>query len=375
MMRNRRIMGMAVLLLFVFVAVNPNVVSAQSAALSLDFPLTSQEQAARLWELAGHTMARKLFPSVPDSVKPLQQEYLRGNVLGEVIGEKGAAWYAAKHGLIQLLGSEGSGIRQGPDSVYWAPYCGIKTPCRGDPLLIDDCDTTNVAKEVHEIERNNPKAQEFLRQAGQVRRAARLVGRFAGAPGLRWDEYRVAWSRMAQTATLRVISTDRLGIWKQPATAVGAQPTTAQAAQPESRKLSVWGIGKIASRASVLVGLGAESWQLATAYHEYDLGRISQRELSRSKAEWVFTAGSATAGAAVGAIVGIVGKVAGFQLDVKQTASTGAGIGAYAAGFAVDPVLNWYYREWEFDAQQRRAVNAAVEAFYGLETRGEVVQR
>ena len=131
-MRIRRIVGTALLLPLALLG--PNVVSANSTASLSDLPLTPQEEAARIWGLAGQTMARELFPSVTDSIKPLQrnyQELVGGNVRGhqlrdlaKTMGEKGGGWYAARHGLKELLGARHSGIPQGPDSVYWDPYSG-----------------------------------------------------------------------------------------------------------------------------------------------------------------------------------------------------------------------------------------------------------
>ena len=156
----------------------------------------------------------------------------------------------------------------------------------------------------------------------------------------------MAVGRRAQATTLGVISPAQRRIWKG-AIRVGRVP---------------------------FVTLGWEGLQLARAYREYGLGRISQREFYRRRAESVVTGTFTAGGAAVGAIVGFVGNAAGFSLDVTQVASVGASIGALAAEFAADPLLNWYHREGEFDEQQRQAVNAAVEKFYGLETRNQVVQ-
>ena len=503
-MRNRRIMGTAVLLLFVFVAVNPDVVSAQSAALSLDFPLTPQEQVARLRGLAGLEVARKLYPSAAETLKSsrgmsyYQRNYSRefkelpdpdsyeGRRLSERIGEQGRARFAAEQGWIKLQGSGNRGVRQGPDAVYYDPRSGrlIALEAKGGKaqpawsLTFDSRQGTNqyhlrsaknvltgyrnaatpemkvvmfrvllaaekgqldsgVVRTTHvlgkpnvpefggwdhtnvkrgearrlrrEIIKTNPEARAVSREARWGHRQDRLKYRaaqaaqslavvgLAGALGLGWDAYqqsRAAWSmfddptlkgsmlpymqtgmvvgRTTQAAALGVISTAQLGIWKLPATVAGAQRATAQAAQAGIRKLSARGVVQVAGRAFLPVTLGVEGLQLATAFHEYGLGRISQREFyQRSVGPAImaaFTAGGAT-----------VGGVVGFQavgVGVVPGAMTGAKIGAFAAipiQLAADYMVNWYYRE--FDEQQRQVVNTAVEAFYGLEARSGVVQR
>ena len=198
---------------------------------------------------------------------------------------------------------------------------------------------------------------------------------FAGALGLGWDAYqqsRVAWS-MFDDPTLK----GSILPYMQTGMAFGrmAQATTlgvGSTAQLEILKLSVKrGAGRVAGKAFLPIMLGVEGLRLATAYHEYGLGRISQREFYRRSAGpaimAVFTGGGATVGGIVGFQAGGVGAIPG--------AIMGASIGAFASipvQFAFDYGVDWYYRE--FDEKQRRVVNAAVETFYGLEPRGQVVQ-
>ena len=453
-------MGMAVLSLFVFVAVNPDVVSAQSAALSLDFPLTPQEQAAKLWRQVRADVARKLYPSA-ETVKQFrlmlygqldyQSDWLGASpqnrvYLAQTIGEEGTAKYAAERGWRQVLGSQRRSIGQGPDFVYLDRFSGkvrvleakggtsplkwtygslqgtnantirsaerilgsLKTTAREklaaarvivtaqqgrletgvirtehslgkphDPELKGQWNRDDVRQEAYEIEQKNSKNRKYFRRVRLQDRAARglaVVG-FAGALGLGWDAYqqsRMAWAmfedpalegsilpymqtgvafgRVAQASTLSVVSTAQLGL-----------------------KLSIKeGIGRAAGKAFLPVMLGVEGLQLATAYHEYGLGRISQREFYRRSVGpaimAVFTAGGATVGGVVGFQAGGVGAI--------PVATIGANIGTFVAipvQFAADYMVNWYYRE--FDEQQRQAVNTAIELFYGLEARGEAVQR
>lgn len=475
-MRSRQILGMIVLLPFVFIAANPNVVLARPAALSMDTPLTPQEQAARLWELAGQTMARKLFPSTPESVKSLQHDYqhMRGNVsqgslkdTAQKMGEKGGAWYAAKHGLIELLGAGDSGILTGPDSVYLDPYSGrvfvletkggyyakievcrgarqntnrysigaaegilksplatrkakvaaariivaaqegrlvtgaIETRPKGDPLLTaDKWDITNVAREAHEIERNNPDAQKNFRRARLAVRMTQgvAIAGFAGALVIGRDAYRqarvawptfddapgkgdallymqtgVAFGRMAQATSLGVISTAQLGIWKLSASVAGAQHTTAQAAQLGIWKLSARGVVRAAGGALIPVTLGVEGLQFAMVHHQHGLGRISQREFYRRSTGPAIAVAFTAGGAVVGGIIGGVSTAGAGALPIAMAGATIGALVAIPVHSAANFMLDRHYQE--FDEQQRRVVNAAVETFYGFEVRNEIVQR
>ena len=258
--------------------------------------------------------------------------------------------------------------------------------------------STNVAREARRVRRDiiktYPEAkgyfQEAYRNHSQYRKAFRADHRllilkhraiqglafvgFAGALGLGWDAYQqssLAWSmfddpalkgsilpymqtgtafgRIAQATSLGVGSTAQLGILKLPAT----------------------GVVRAAGRAFLPITLGVEGLRLATAYHAYGSGRISQREFYRRSAGpaimVVFTVGGATVGGVIGLQAGGVGAIPG--------AMAGANIGALAAipvQFAGDYMVNWYYRG--FDEERRRVVNAAVEAHYGLESHNKVVR-
>ena len=149
----------------------------------------------------------------------------------------------------------------------------------------------------------------------------------------------VLLGRMTQATTLAVISNTQLAI-------LG---------------LSKGGVSKLASRMFLPVTLGVEGLQFATAYHEYSLGRISQRDLYRRTASpaiiIIFTVG----GGIVGGIIGI--QAAG--ITAIPAAVIGANYGAIAAipvQFTTSYILNWYYRK--FDEHQRLVVNAAVEKCY-----------
>ena len=247
----------------------------------------------------------------------------------------------------------------------------------GTPKLEGEWDHAKVRKEASEIEqeliRKKPDARAVFRYAHKEQSFAMLKYRairglpyigFAGTLGLGWDTYQqslTAWSmlndptlkasvlpymqtgvlfgRMTQATTLAVISNTQLGI-------LG---------------LSKGGVSKFAGRMFLPVTLGVEGFQFATAYHEYNLGRISQRDLYRRTTSpaiiMIFTAGGAIVGGIIGMQAGGVPAIPGVI--------TGANIGAILAipvHFAADYMLDWYYRE--FDEHQRLVVNAAVEKCY-----------
>ena len=246
-----------------------------------------------------------------------------------------------------------------------------------NPRLLGEWNHDNVRKEAIEIEqeliRKKPDARSVFQHAHKEESFAMLKYRapqglaivgFAGAMILGWDAYQqslTAWSmfndpilkgsvlpymqtgvlfgRMTQATTLAVISNTQLGI-------LG---------------LSKGGVNKFAGRMFLPVTLGVEGLQFAMAYHQYGLGRISQRDFYRRTAGTaiivVFTAGGAIVG-------GIIGMQAG-AVPAIPVAYAGANIGAIVAipvQFAADYMLDWYYRE--FDEHQRLVVNAAVEKCY-----------
>ena len=247
----------------------------------------------------------------------------------------------------------------------------------GTPKLEGEWDHAKVRKEASEIEqeliRKKPDARAVFRYAHKEQSFAMLKYRairglpyigFAGTLGLGWDTYQqslTAWSmlndptlkgsvlpfmqtgvsfgRMTQATTLAVVSSNQLGILR----------------------FSKGGVSMLTGRLFLPVTLGVEGLQFATAYHEYSLGRISQRDLYRRTASpaiiIIFTVG----GGIVGGIIGI--QAAG--ITAIPAAVIGANYGAIAAipvQFSTSYILNWYYRK--FDEHQRLVVNAAVEKCY-----------
>ena len=487
-MRSCQILVMRPLLLFALVAMASNVVWARSAVLSLDFPLTGQEQAARLRSLAGTEFLRRIHPSdarVASRVRPMvyfQRNYEgqwfegplddrinRRRFLSEKMGEQGRARFAAERGLTKLLGSRNKTINQGPDSVYRDPRSGrvvvLEAKGGGSPLKwsfnsrqgtnvntvrsaknvilryrrsadramkvqmarvilaaekgqldtgvirtryvlgrpnrpgLDGLDSAQVAREARRARREiigkYPKAGDYFREANRdhlrdwkafraAHRSSRLKQRatqglrvigFAGVLGLGWDSYqqsRAAWS-MFDDPTL----SGSVLPYMQTAVALGrAGQATALAggmAGPSSiLNLSAKGRAvRFAGRAFVPISFGVEGLQVVTAYHEYDLGRISQRELYQRTAGPAIFAGFTLGGAAIGSIVGFQAGGAGAIPGAMAGAKVGAVV-AIPIQVAADHVVSWYYRE--FDEQQRQTVNLAVEAFYGLEANQEAIE-
>ncbi|MDE0204735.1 MAG: hypothetical protein OXP66_01700 [Candidatus Tectomicrobia bacterium] len=469
-MTMRGIIG--VILLLKLIAMGAGVVSAQAAASPSDVPLTPQEQAARLWGLAGRTEAGKLFPSVPELVKTTQSDgrVTGGNVpktrlrdLPGLVAHSSGAWYDAKHGLVDLIGTSDRGVRQGPDSVYWDPNSGyivvtetkgvsakvveyqalshitnqyslraarpvldssatreakvaaarikgaaqkgrlatgaIKAPQNRDPLSFDDNSvTTYVARQAHEIERNRPDALKYFRRVRLATVVSRgvAVAAFTGAMGLGWDAHRqaqLAWSMhndsalrgstqaymqtgsalhgVVQAAALGKTSAAEWGIGNRSATVAGARQTTTQSVQLGAWKSFASKATKVAGPAAfIAISLGMEGRRLVMAFHEHGMGRIGKREFYRRSAGPAIMAAFTGGGAAVGGIIG--SKFAG--VGAIPGALFGASFGGFAAipvQIAVDYMVRRYDRE--FDERQRRIVNEAVEKFYGLQSRSEVV--
>ena len=194
----------------------------------------------------------------------------------------------------------------------------------------------------------------------------------AGAAGLAWDAYQqsraayamfedsalegsilphiqtsVAIGRTAQATTLGLVGVRSLG-------------------QPGIFKLSArTGLAGVAGAALLPVTFGVEGMRWVVAYHEYGLGRISQRDLHRhttgSSIVAVFTASGAIVGGTVGLYAGGVGALPGASAGAKL-----AVIVAIPFQYAADYLWEWYYRD--FDTRQLQLVNATLEEFYGLDS-------
>ena len=111
---------------------------------------------------------------------------------------------------------------------------------------------------------------------------------------------------------------------------------------------------------------------LATAYYEYDLGRLSRRDFYRRATTVavvpMFSAGGAIVGGTVGLYAGGVSALPGAAAGAKL-----AVIVAIPVQYAADYLWEWYYRD--FDTRQLQLVNATVDEFYGLDSASDADPR
>ena len=188
----------------------------------------------------------------------------------------------------------------------------------GEPRLEGRWNRTNVRGEARDIERRvtreSSDARQIFREARRKQSTAMLKFRatqgvailgVAGAAGLAWDTYQqagVAWE-MFNDPTLQGtllphmqtgVAIGRIG----QTTAVGVSSV----AQLTTFNLAASRVLVPAANAALLpVTFVAEGLRLATAYYEFNLGRISQRDLYRRATPTAVSAGATTAGAIVGA--------------------------------------------------------------------------
>ncbi len=102
---------------------------------------------------------------------------------------------------------------------------------------------------------------------------------------------------------------------------------TQSTTQPGILRLSKEGVSKFAGRLILPVILGVEGLQFAIAYHQYGLGRISQRDFYRRTTGPAIVAVFTVGGAIVGGIIGMQGG----GITAIPVAYTGAKIGAILA--------------------------------------------
>ncbi len=255
----------------------------------------------------------------------------------------------------------------------------------GEPKLEGRWNRANVRGEARVIERavtrESSDARQIFREARRGQSAAMLKYRagqgvailgLAGAAGLAWDAYQqagIAWE-MFNDPTLQgsllphmqtSVAIGRIG----QATALGVS----SAAQLTTFSLAASRVLVPAANAALLpVTFAVEGLRLATAYHEYNLGRISQRDLYRRATPTAVFAGATTFSA-------IVGGIAAFPaggVTAGAGAWAGAKIGVIIAipfQLGADYLWGWYYRD--FDARQRRLVDEAVYRYYGLDSAGD----
>ena len=233
----------------------------------------------------------------------------------------------------------------------------------GEPRLEGRWNRTNVTGQARAIERAMTResvgARQVFREARRAQSAAMLKFRgtqgvailgVAGAAGLVWDAFQQAGVArgMFNDPTLQGsllphmqtgVAIGRIG----QATALGAS----SAARLTTFNLAASRVLVPAANAALLpVTFAVEGLRLVTAYHEYNLGRISQRDLFRRATPTAILAGATTVGA-------IVGGIAAFPAG-----GVAAGAGAWAGAkigviigipfqLGADYFLGWYYREFD----------------------------
>lgn len=195
-------------------------------------------------------------------------------------------------------------------------------------------------------------ADRAIRLKYRAARGVAVLG-LAGAVALGWDAHqqaREAWS-MFHDPTLR--GTVLPYMQTSVAFGKGAEATTLGLGTGAELGLLGRGgfkaLGKTAGKWLLPIAVVVEGLSARMAYHEYSTGRIGQREFYRRSTGPAIFAVFTTGGGIIGGILG--------------TAAAG-GAGAVPVQFAADWTLNWYYRE--FDEQQQRKVDLALERFYGL---------
>lgn len=128
-------------------------------------------------------------------------------------------------------------------------------------------------------------------------------------------------------------------------------------------RLPTTGWVRAAGAAFLPVTFVVEGMLLTTAYHEYQLGRMNQRDFYRRATVGAIVPVFSTGGAVVGGIVGLHAGGAG-ALPGAVAGSKIAVIVAIPFQSAAGYMSGWYYQD--FEARQRRVVNNAVERHYGL---------
>ena len=252
-----------------------------------------------------------------------------------------------------------------------------------EPRIQGGWNRTNVGREALKIERDllrsNSSARRIFQEARRNQSATMLKHRstkvvpilgLVGSAGLAWDAFqqsRVAWG-MFDDPTLKgtllphMQTGVAIGTWGY-ATTVGVS----SAAQLGTINLVAHTRLVQAANAALLpVVLGLEGLRLATAYYEYNLGRISQRDLYRRTIPTAIAAGATTVGAIVG---GVIALPAG-----GVTAGAGALAGAKIVTYLVIPVGMTAYQLWgwwydgDSHVRRRRLVEEAVYDHYGRES-------
>ena len=189
---------------------------------------------------------------------------------------------------------------------------------------VGSLNTDNVAKEARQLERElvrrHPELRKVFRRANFLNNVDRLT--YHGA--MRTSQLGSSIARLSSSSATRLAGLKRIGHTTGP-----------------------WFVPLAVSISGVTI-----VW----AHYQYSSGLWSRREFDRSSAGFTISVLFTATGAIVGGTLLGVGVVPG--------ASLGA-LAAVPAQIAAEFVVELYYRN--FDLQQRRFVDAAVEKFYGVD--------
>ncbi len=255
-----------------------------------------------------------------------------------------------------------------------------------EPILQNGWNRDNEKHEARRIERKltqeNPDNRRVFQKAWKDQSIAMLKHQAAqgvailgvvGAAGLGWDTYR-QFGVAGQMWNDPALDGGPLP-YLQTGVALGraGQLTTLGASSSATfMRLPTTGWVRAAGAAFLPVSFGVEGMLLATAYYEYDLGRLSRRDFYRRATAVaivpMFSAGGAIVGGTVGLYAGGMGVLPGAAAGAKL-----AVIVAIPVQYAADYLWEWSYRD--FDTRQLQLVNATVEEFYGLDSASDADPR
>lgn len=249
------------------------------------------------------------------------------------------------------------------------------------PQLEGEWSSTNVSKEALKIERRLARQRPELAQTFEEARREQASGLLkhrmaqgvaflglASAGVLGWNAYQESRGTftMFHDPALRGTALPYLrggiaaGRWVQ-ASALGLG-SAAELGMLGQGGLRVF--GQAAGKWFLPVAIVVETISAGTAYYEHSTGRISQREFCRRTTGPAVFVVCTTAGGVIG---GLIGGGTTVGPGAVPGAVAGAKIGAIVSvplSFVANSAWNWRYRE--FNEQQRRAVDVAVEKLYGL---------
>ena len=355
-MSNRQIR--VVMALFLLGVVTPNIVWAKQPGMAL----TPLEQVVRLSNAANQTATGKAFYQ-HNYRSPWMATSLSNRVrLAERIGTQGATRYATERGWVELLGTRGRGISQGPDFVHLdrssnrVRVIEAKGGSSQPKWTYGSRQGTNTnALRSARFVLKSPKASQLEKHlAARIIRAAQKNRLETGVVQTPHVLGKPEFPRLKGWWNRKDVSKEAFGIERElrrnnPNLAKVFKGAGAGQRVAGLKYVATKGMRYAAGRWFLPIAVAVEVWRAGAAFHEYTSGRMSQREFSRSsigRATFaVFTVGG-------GIVAGIPG------------ASLGAGL-AVLAQSAGDWMLN--RDSQKFNDEQIWLVNAAVYEHYGLD--------